>query len=115
MDLDPDCLFCKIIEGVIPAEIILRNENVLAFRDITPQAPTHVLLVPTLHLSNAGELAKLSPTVLGALFTAASEIAVSEGLDGYRTVFNTGASVGQSVFHVHLHLLGGRSFSWPPG
>ncbi len=115
MEFDPDCLFCKIIQGKIPAEIVFRNENVVAFRDITPQAPTHVLLVPTLHVANAGDLAKLSPTVLGALFTAACEVAASAGLDGYRTVFNTGESVGQSVFHVHLHLLGGRSFSWPPG
>ncbi len=115
MDLDPNCLFCKIIEGTIPAEIVFRNENVVAFKDTTPQAPTHLLLVPTLHVSNAGELAKLSSTVLGALFSAASEIAGAAGLDGYRTVFNTGASVGQSVFHVHLHLLGGRPFSWPPG
>jgi len=115
MELDPNCLFCKIIVGEIPAEIIFRNENVVAFRDITPQAPTHVLLVPTLHIEDSAELARLSPTVLGALFTAAGEIAASAGLDGYRIVFNTGASAGQSVFHVHLHLLGGRPFLWPPG
>ena len=115
MMLDTNCLFCKIIEGEIPADIIYRNENVVAFRDLSPQAPTHVILVPTVHVENAAALAQLSSVVTAALFTAASEIALSEGLDGYRTVFNTGSSVGQSVFHAHLHLLGGRSFAWPPG
>ena len=115
MTLDANCLFCKIIEGDIPADIIYRNENVVAFRDIGPQAPTHVLLVPTLHVTTAAALAKISPVVTAALIRAADEIANSEGLDGYRMVFNTGASVGQSVFHAHLHLLGGRIFAWPPG
>lgn len=115
MALDANCLFCKIIEGDIPADIIYRNENVVAFRDISPQAPTHVLLVPTIHIENAAALAKVSSVVTAALFTAANEIADTEGLDGYRIVFNTGASVGQSVFHAHLHLLGGRFFAWPPG
>ncbi len=115
MALDINCLFCKIIEGEIPADIIFRNANVVAFRDITPQAPTHVLLVPTVHVENAAALAKISSVVTAALFSAADEIALAEGLDGYRTVFNTGASVGQSVFHAHLHLLGGRAFTWPPG
>lgn len=115
MALDANCLFCKIIEGGIPAEIIYRNENVVAFRDISPQAPTHVILVPTIHVENAAGLARMSPVIAAALLVAADEIAQSEGLDGYRTVFNTGESVGQSVFHAHLHLLGGRFFSWPPG
>lgn len=115
MMLDANCLFCKIIEGDIPADIVYRDENIVAFRDITPQAPTHVLLVPTVHVENAATLAQLSSVVTAALFTAADEIAASEGLDGYRIVFNTGSSVGQSVFHAHLHLLGGRSFAWPPG
>ena len=115
MPLDASCLFCKIIEGHIPADIIYRNENVVGFRDILPQAPTHVLLVPTIHVENAAVLSKISPVVTAALFTAADEIADSEGLDGYRVVFNIGASVGQSVFHAHLHLLGGRFFTWPPG
>ena len=115
MDLDPNCLFCKIIEGDIPATIIFRNENVVAFRDIAPQAPTHVIIVPTVHVENAGKLAKISSVILAALHSAAAEIAESEGLVGYRSVFNTGESVGQSVFHAHLHLLGGRPFGWPPG
>ena len=115
MALDPNCLFCKIIEGDIPATIVYRNENVLAFRDLNPQAPTHVLIVPTLHVENVGKLGKVSSVIAAALLTAAAEIAGAEGLDGYRTLFNTGESAGQSVFHAHLHLLGGRAFNWPPG
>jgi histidine triad (HIT) family protein len=115
MALDPTCIFCKIIEGDIPADIVYRDENVVAFNDLNPQAPTHVLVIPTLHTPNASELAKISPTILAALFSAASSIAGDRGLDGYRTVFNTGESAGQSVFHAHLHLLGGRGLAWPPG
>lgn len=110
-----DCLFCKIVEGAIPANIVYQNDLVMAFRDITPQAPTHVLVVPTLHAENALELARVAPVSLAAVFLAVGEIAKSENLDGYRTVFNTGAAVGQTVFHAHLHLFGGRPFSWPPG
>lgn len=115
MSLDSNCLFCRIIEGEIPADIVFRNDNVVAFRDINPQAPTHVVIVPTVHVENAAGVAKMSSVITAALMLAADEIAKSEGLDGYRTVFNTGASVGQSVFHAHLHLLGGRHFAWPPG
>jgi histidine triad (HIT) family protein len=115
MALDPDCIFCKIIEGQIPADIVFRNENVVAFNDLNPQAPTHVLIIPTLHTENAASLAKASATITAALFTAASEIAAERALTGYRTVFNTGADAGQSVFHAHLHLLGGRGLAWPPG
>ncbi len=110
-----NCLFCKIINGDIPAEIAFRNENVVAFNDISPQAPTHVLIVPTIHVENAAALARLSPTITADLFTAASDIASERGLVGYRSVFNTGAEAGQSVFHAHLHLIGGRSLAWPPG
>ncbi|MEI6477038.1 MAG: histidine triad nucleotide-binding protein [Actinomycetes bacterium] len=115
MALDPHCLFCKIVDGVIPADIVFRNENVVAFRDIAPQAPTHVLIIPTVHVENIAGLAKMSSVITASLFSAAQEIASSEGLDGYRTVFNTGASAGQSVFHAHMHLLGGRPLTWPPG
>ncbi len=113
--LDSNCLFCKIISGDIPAQIVFRNENAVAFNDIDPQAPTHVLIVPTLHVENAAALAKASPTLTADLFLAAGEIAATNGLTGYRTVFNTGAEAGQSVFHAHLHLLGGRGLAWPPG
>jgi histidine triad (HIT) family protein len=113
--LDPNCLFCKIITGDIPATIVFRNENVVAFNDIDPQAPTHVLIIPTLHVENAAELAKISPTLTAELFSAASQIAQTNALTGYRTVFNTGQEAGQSVFHAHMHLLGGRGLAWPPG
>ena len=110
-----NCLFCKIINGDIPADIVFRNENAVAFNDISPQAPTHVLIVPTIHVENAAALARLSPTITADLFTVAAHISDERGLVGYRSVFNTGAEAGQSVFHVHLHLLGGRSLAWPPG
>lgn len=113
--LNPNCLFCKIITGDIPADIVFQSENVVAFNDIDPKAPTHVLIVPTLHVENAGALARMSPTLTADIFTAAVEIAAARGLTDYRTVFNTGAAAGQSVFHAHLHLLGGRALAWPPG
>ncbi len=113
--LDSACLFCRIILGEIPADIVLRNDNVVAFNDINPQAPTHVLIVPRLHVENAGELAQISPSITADLFNAAAEIAAQRALSGHRAVFNTGADAGQSVFHAHLHLLGGRALAWPPG
>ncbi len=115
MALVPDCIFCKIIIGEIEAEVVFRNENVVAFNDLNPQAPTHVLLVPTLHTENAAGVARNSATITAALFLAADEIATQRGLSGYRTVFNTGEAAGQGVFHAHLHLLGGRAMAWPPG
>ena len=115
MALDSNCIFCKIIEGEIPADIVLRNENVVAFNDLNPQAPIHVLLIPTLHTENAVGIARNSATMTADLFLAADQIAKERGLNGYRTVFNTGEAAGQSVFHAHLHLLGGRAMTWPPG
>jgi len=96
MTLDPECIFCKIIEGQIPAEIIYRNENVLAFNDLNPQAPTHVLIIPTLHAENAAAISLVSPTIIAAIHRAADEIALEKGLTGYRTVFNTLALVDSS-------------------
>jgi len=115
MALDPDCIFCKIIDGAIAADIVFRNENVIAFNDLNPQAPTHVLIIPTIHTENAAGLAKMSATITAALFTAADQIASDRALTGSSTVFTTGADAGQSVFHAHLHLLGGRGLAWPPG
>lgn len=115
MALNPECLFCKIITGDIPADIVFRNENVIAFNDINPQAPTHVLIIPTLHTENAAGVARNSTTIIAAMHQAAEEIAKGRELNGYRTVFNTGAEAGQSVFHAHMHLLGGRKLAWPPG
>jgi histidine triad (HIT) family protein len=110
-----DCLFCRISAGEIPADIVLRTEDVVAFRDISPQAPVHVLVIPVEHHLNAGELAVANPLLAGQLMAAAKEVAELEGLSDYRLVFNTGADAGQSVFHVHAHVLGGRSLTWPPG
>lgn len=115
VSLVPTCLFCKIIEGEIPADIVFRNGNVLAFNDIAPQAPTHVLIIPTLHVANGAQLAKASPSITAELFTVAEQISIERGLGGYRTLFNTGVEAGQSVFHAHMHLLGGRALAWPPG
>lgn len=110
-----DCLFCRIASGEIPADIVLRTDDFVAFRDIAPQAPVHVLVIPVAHHVNAGELADADPLLAGGLLATAKAVAASEGLDDYRLVLNTGAAAGQSVFHVHAHVLGGRSLSWPPG
>lgn len=109
------CLFCRIVTLEIPADIVAESELSVAFNDISPQAPTHVLIVPKSHYDNAAELADASAEAIADLFQLAGEIAEARGLNGYRTVFNTGAEAGQSVFHAHLHLLGGRSLTWPPG
>ena len=101
--------------GNIAADIVYRNDHLVAFNDIDPQAPTHVLLVPTVHAQNAAALASISPACIAELFISADRIAAENGLNSYRTVFNTGAEAGQSVFHAHLHLIGGRELSWPPG
>lgn len=114
--VDPDCIFCKIVAGEIPAEKVHESETVIAFRDLTPQAPTHVLVIPRSHYPNAAALAAGEPATSAHLFDAARAIAESEGLgNGYRLVFNTGADAHQTVFHVHMHLLGGRAMGWPPG
>ncbi len=112
-----DCLFCRIIDGDIPAEIIYESENAIAFGDINPQAPTHVLIIPRRHLATINDLGDGDEAVVGSLFSAARDIAASEGLSeqGYRTVINCNEAAGQTVFHIHLHLLGGRGFGWPPG
>lgn len=110
-----DCLFCKIVAGEIPGDVVLSNDDVVGFRDVNPVAPTHVLVVPRRHAANAAATAAEDPALLGALVSAAADVAAAEGLDDYRLVLNTGASAGQSVFHTHLHVLGGRAMAWPPG
>ncbi len=113
---DPDCLFCKIVSGDIPATLVHDSETTLAFRDLNPQASTHVLVIPRSHYPNAAALAQGEPATAAHLFDTAREVAAAEGLDdGYRMVFNTGPAAGQTVFHAHLHLLGGRTMTWPPG
>ena len=113
---DADCLFCKIAAGEIPAEVVHETDTTVAFRDLDPQAPTHVLVISRSHHPNAAALAAAEPAVAVDLLTAAGEVAKQEGLDeGYRLVFNTGPQAHQTVFHVHCHVLGGRAMGWPPG
>ncbi|WP_134766172.1 histidine triad nucleotide-binding protein [Nocardioides sp. 1609] len=110
-----DCLFCKIVAGDIPAEVVHSTERTVAFRDLNPQAPSHVLVVPRDHHENAAALAAADPEASAELVRTAAAVAGAEGHDDYRLVFNTGSGAGQTVFHAHLHLLAGRSFDWPPG
>jgi histidine triad (HIT) family protein len=109
------CLFCRIVRREIPAKVIHEDEHTLAFRDIDPKAPTHVLVIPKQHVATLNDAT--DATLVGRLLIAAKEIAAAEGISegGYRTVVNCGAGAGQTVFHLHLHLLGGRRLSWPPG
>jgi len=110
------CIFCGIAAGDVPVEFVHETEGAVAFRDLDPQAPTHVLVVPRAHHDNAAALAAEDPSALAELVGVAAAVAEKDGLDGaYRLVFNTGAEAGQSVFHTHLHLLGGRAMTWPPG
>jgi histidine triad (HIT) family protein len=116
MTADPDCLFCKIVTGAIDADLVHESETTVAFRDLNPQAPTHVLVIPRSHYPNAASLAAHEPATPAHLFDAAAQIAEDEGLgEGYRLVLNTGARANQTVFHAHMHLLGGRDMTWPPG
>jgi histidine triad (HIT) family protein len=112
-----DNLFDKIIRREIPADIVFENDDILAFRDINPQAPVHVLIIPKRHIPTINDLGESDAELVGRLVLVARAIAAEEGLsdDGYRLVFNCNEHGGQSVFHIHLHLLGGRSMSWPPG
>ena len=111
-----DCLFCRIVAGEIPATIVHRDEVVVAIRDIAPQAPTHVLLMPVVHVASAADVSEADGALLGRLFRVAAEIARADGLDGgWRLVSNVGPDGGQTVDHLHLHLLGGRPMTWPPG
>ncbi len=112
-----ETLFLKIIKRKIPADIVYETEDVLAFRDINPQAPVHVLIIPKVHIRTVNDLMTDQAELIGKLFLAAKEIAQKEGLseDGYRLVMNCNEAAGQMVFHIHLHLLGGRVFTWPPG
>lgn len=111
-----DCLFCKIVAGDIPAEVVHESATTVAFRDVDPQAPSHVLVIPRSHYANAADLADGEPATVVHLFDAARSVADNEGLgEGYRIVFNTGAAAHQTVFHAHMHVLGGRAMTWPPG
>ena len=112
-----DCLFCKIVNSEIPADIVYENERILAFNDINPQAPVHILLIPKIHIATLNDLQQHDQKLLGELIYNASIVAKSLNIaeEGYRTGFNCNSAGGQTVYHIHLHLLGGRVFSWPPG
>ena len=116
-DVRTDCLFCKILAGDIPADIVYESATALAFRDINPQAPTHVLIIPRTHIATINDVNESDQSIVGSLYCAAREIAEAEGIaeEGYRAVMNCNAAAGQTVFHLHLHLLGGRALGWPPG
>ena len=115
MTTEDGCIFCSIAAGDIPADVVTRTDRVLAFRDLNPQAPTHVLVISLDHYRNVTELAAADPQALAELVSVGAEVAKAEAGGPFRLVFNTGAEVGQSVFHVHGHVLAGRSFTWPPG
>jgi len=117
MTTDPDCLFCKIVAGQMPATIVYRDDQVTVFRDINPQLPTHVLVIPNQHVANTEALEPEHDALVGAVVRAARQVARLEGLTerGYRLVINTGPDALNSVPHLHMHLLGGRAMGWPPG
>ena len=110
-----ECIFCKIVAGEIPAPHLASNSEAIAIADISPVAPNHYLILPRTHEANAVALHRSNPAELSALFALVDELTQREAISDYRLVFNTGAGVGQSVFHAHLHLLAGRAFTWPPG
>jgi histidine triad (HIT) family protein len=113
----PDCIFCRIVAGEIPADVVASSDRTVAFRDLNPQAPTHVLVIPRAHISHAGEIGPDHAAVVAELFTTAAGVAADEGVaeGGYRLVLNVGDDAGNTVPHLHLHVLGGRRLSWPPG
>lgn len=112
-----DCLFCKILSREIPADVIYESDTAIAFRDINPKAPTHVLIIPRKHIATINDIAEADEPLVGSLYSAARQIAAQEGFseEGYRAVMNCNEAAGQTVFHIHLHLLGGRALGWPPG
>ncbi|TKG70534.1 histidine triad nucleotide-binding protein [Prauserella endophytica] len=115
--MSTECLFCRIVERTLPATVVHETETVLAFRDIDPKAPTHVLVIPKEHHADAAIMASADPALAGEVLAVAGEVAKLDGVDasGYRLVFNTGSDGQQTVFHAHCHVLGGRGLTWPPG
>ena len=113
--MEESCLFCKFASGAIKPAVVLETATLLAFKDINPQAPTHVLIIPKRHVATLNDLVAADAALMGELLLAAKQVAADAGLSDYRVAVNCGAGAGQSVFHVHLHLLGGRRMSWPPG
>jgi len=115
--MSSSCLFCRIVRGEIPAAVVYRDEDVVAFKDIHPQAPFHVLVIPTRHVASLAEAAPSDAALLGKILLTGAQLAREAGFEssGFRSVFNAGPDAGQTVFHAHLHVLGGRPLSWPPG
>jgi histidine triad (HIT) family protein len=112
----PDCIFCKIAQGKLQSDIIREDDQAVAFRDINSQAPTHILIIPKKHIPTLAEASEQEGDLLGHLLLMARQVAEDQNLtDGYRVVINNGVAAGQTVFHIHLHLMGGRAFEWPPG
>lgn len=114
---EKDCIFCKIANKQIPSKIVFENDKIVAFEDLKPQAPVHILIIPKTHIAKVADAADSDVELLGRLVVAAKDIAVKKGIgsSGYRVVINCNKDAGQEVFHLHLHLLGGRKFTWPPG
>ena len=112
---DPDCLFCRIVAGEVPADVVAQDDEALAFRDLNPQAPVHVLVIPRSHYADVASLARADPDALTAVVRLGSAVAQDEAAGQFRLVFNSGPDAGQSVYHVHGHVLAGRSMTWPPG
>lgn len=112
-----DCIFCKIVSGQITAELVHEDEQVIAFRDLNPQAPVHILIIPRIHIATLNDLNAQHEMLMGHMLLVAQQLAKQEHIDkrGYRTVFNCNSEAGQSVYHIHMHLLGGRPMEWPPG
>ncbi|MCZ3386857.1 MAG: histidine triad nucleotide-binding protein [Actinomycetia bacterium] len=115
MNATTDCLFCRIVAGDVPADLVRATDDTLAFRDVAPQAPTHVLVIPREHHRDIAALASSDPALAGRVIADATQMAAELDLAEFRLVLNTGPSAGQSVFHVHAHVMAGREFSWPPG
>ena len=110
-----NCLFCKIVAGEIPADTLYEDEEIFVFRDIAPQAPVHFLVIPKKHISGPSDVASEAEALIGKMMRIGSEVAHQEGIEHFRVVFNSGEQAGQTVFHIHMHILGGRSLTWPPG
>ncbi len=110
-----NCLFCKIVAGEIPADKLYEDDEILVFRDIAPQAPVHFLVIPKKHISGPGDVGAEDEALIGKMMRKGTEVARSEGIEHFRMVFNNGEQAGQTVFHIHMHILGGRSLTWPPG
>ena len=110
-----DCLFCKIVRGEIPADKLHEDDEILVFRDIAPQAPVHFLVIPKKHITGPSDVQAEDETLIGRMMRVGAQVAAKEGIDHFRVVFNNGAQAGQTVFHIHMHILGGRDLGWPPG